>query len=201
MSIFSAFDAVVGVAHTLLDNLAAVTTPALAIIVCTIAVRLLVSPLTYLQVRAERRRAALAPQLRELRERHKEDPLALATETLALQRAAGAGPLVSMLPALAQAPFFMVLFRVATTEFAVGGGMALVVLLVALALALAWWSSRRMRRAAAEPVPRWLMLLPYVSVPAVAVLPPAGGLYLVTSAAWTALEHAIWRRPARVGGR
>ncbi len=191
MSILSFFDAVVGVAHSLIEALSA---PALGIIVLTIVVRLLISPLTYLQVRGERRRAALAPRLRELREKHRDDPLALAAETLAVQRAAGAGPVVGLLPALAQAPFFLVVFR-ASAEFAVGGGLWLSVLLVALAAGLAWWSARRMRRVAVEAPPRWLTYLPYLSVPAVAVLPAAVGVYLVTSAAWTALEHAVWRRP------
>jgi YidC/Oxa1 family membrane protein insertase len=200
MSIFVLFDAVVGVAHSALEALAAVSTPALAIIVFTVAVRLLISPLTYLQVRGERRRAALAPQLKELREKHRDDPLALAAETMAVQRAAGAGPFVSLLPGLAQAPFFLVMYRVVMSGFPLGGGLALTLLLVALALGLAWWSSRRMRRVAAD-TPRWLTYLPYLSVPMVAILPLAGGLYLVTSSAWTALEHAVWRRPIAVGNR
>ncbi len=192
MSILSAFDAVVGVAESFIDTVPA---PAAAgIIVLTVAVRLLISPLTYLQVRAERRRAALAPQMRALRERHRDDPLTLAAETLALQRAAGAGPVAGLLPVLAQAPFFLIVFR-ASAGVAVGGGWWLPVLLVVLATGLAWWASRRMRRTAVEPVPRWLTYLPYLSVPAVVVLPAATGVYLVTSAAWTALEHAVWRRP------
>ena len=195
MSVLSLFDAIVGVAQSIVDSLAAVSTPAVAIIVCTVAVRLLISPLTYLQVRGERRRAALAPRIRELREKHRDDPLTLAAETLALQRAAGAGPVAGLLPVLAQAPFFMVMFRVATTGVVVAGGPPVLMLMVALAAILAWWSARRMRRTAVEPVPRWLTYLPYLAVPAVALLPLAGGLYLVTSTAWTALEHAIWRRP------
>jgi YidC/Oxa1 family membrane protein insertase len=43
--------------------------------------------------------------------------------------------------------------------------------------------------------------LPFLTVVMVAWLPLAGGLYLVTSAAWTALEQAIWRRPAPVTNR
>jgi YidC/Oxa1 family membrane protein insertase len=41
--------------------------------------------------------------------------------------------------------------------------------------------------------PRWLTWLPYLTVPMVAYLPLAGGLYLVTSTAWTALERTVWR--------
>ena len=197
MSILSNFDAVVGVAHAFIDIFPA---PAAGIVAGTVVVRLLLSPLTFLQVRAERRRAALAPQIRRLREKYRDDPLALATETLALQRAAGAGPVVGLLPALAQAPFFMVMFR-ASADVAVGGGAWLPVLLVSLAAGLGWWSARWMRRTATEPVPRWLTYLPYLTVPAVAVLPAATGVYLVTSAAWTALERAVRRRPVIVSNR
>jgi YidC/Oxa1 family membrane protein insertase len=224
MSIFAAFDAVVGVAHSALQSLATVLTPvaggvagALAIVLFTLAVRLLISPLTYLQVRAERRRTALAPQIEKLRRKHRDDPMVLATETIALQRAAGAGPFVSLLPGLAQAPFFMIMFRLVRPGAAVvtgllagsllgvpltahlAAGLPAFAVLLALAVLLGWWSSRRIRRTATgEPggFARILPLLPYLTVLVVAYLPLAGGLYLVTSTAWTALEHAVWRRPA-----
>jgi len=222
MSIFAAFGAVVGVAHSAIESLATLLIPiagghagALAIVLFTLAVRLLISPLTYLQLRGERRRVALAPQVEKLRARHRDDPLALATETLALQRAAGAGPFVSLLPALAQAPFFMIMFRLVqpgpgvVTGLLAGrvlgvpltahlaAGLPVFAVLLALAVLLAWWSARRMRRAmTGEPtgVARILPLLGYLSVVAIAYLPLAGGLYLVTSAAWTAFEQVSWRR-------
>jgi YidC/Oxa1 family membrane protein insertase len=201
MSIFAAFDAVVGVAHSAIESLAAVSTPALAIILFTVAVRLLISPLTYLQVRGERRRAALAPRLEELRDKHKGDPLTLAAETLALQREAGAGPVTSLLPGLAQAPFFMVMFAVVNHSLLGGtllgvsltahlaAGLPIFAVLIGLAAVLAWCSARRMPAG----TPRWLTWLPYLTVPMVAYLPLAGGLYLVTSTAWTALERTVWR--------
>src|SRR5688500_5751193 len=99
MSISAPLDAVVGVAHSPLGRLAILRAPAaggfaaaLAIVVLPVAVRLLISPLTWVQARSARRGAALAPQLAALRERHRDDPVLLATETLALQRANGAGP-------------------------------------------------------------------------------------------------------------
>jgi YidC/Oxa1 family membrane protein insertase len=222
MSISAAFGAVVGVAHSALESLATLLTPvagglaaALAIVLFTLAVRLLISPLTYLQVRGERRRAALAPQVEKLRAKHRDDPLTLAAETIALQRAAGAGPFVSLLPGLAQAPFLMVMFSLvrpgaggATGLLAgsllgvpltahLAAGLPAFAVLLALAALLAWWSARRIRRTATGELAglaRIMPLLPYLTVAAVAYLPLAGGLYLVTSTAWTAVEHAVWRR-------
>jgi YidC/Oxa1 family membrane protein insertase len=293
MSIFAAFGAVVGVAHSAIEGLATLLTPltgglagALAIVVFTLAVRALISPLTYVQVRGERRRTALAPQIEKLRRKHRNDPVTLATETLALQRANGAGPFVSMLPALAQAPFFMIMYRVALQgpSGSLAGvpltahlfaGLPVFAVLLAIAGALAWWSSRRIRRNATAPpvatepgsataaapakrrnkptgpsnaalsskaarsgtaeatrmgkaatrpakgvtatprpgrsaapptelpgaglIAKIMPWLPYLTLFAVAYLPLAGALYLVTSTSWTALEHALWRRPVITG--
>ena len=229
MSFSAALDAVVGVAHSALEGLATLLTPAaggfaaaLAIVVLTVVVRLLISPLTWLQARSARRGAALAPQLAALRERHRDDPMLLATETLALQRAHGAGPFAALLPALAQAPFFMLMYHLVqpgpgTAAGVLAGqlfgvpltahlaaGLPVFAVLLALATGLAWWSSRRARRlapAGGGPVPMVLGMLPFLTVLMVAWLPLAGGIYLVTSAAWTALEQVVWRRPTPGGNR
>ena len=229
MSFSAALDAVVGVAHSALEGLATLLTPvaggfsaALAIVLCTVAVRLLISPLTWLQARSARRGAALAPRLAALRERHRDDPLLLATETLALQRANGAGPFAAVLPALAQAPFFMLMYHLvqpgpgtATGVLAgqvfgvpltahLAAGLPVFAVLLVLAIGLAWWSSRRTRRllpVGGGPAPQLIGALPFLTVLMVAWLPLAGGLYLVTSAAWTALEQAVWRRPAAEANR
>jgi YidC/Oxa1 family membrane protein insertase len=225
VSVFAIPGAVVGVAHSAIEALAHLLVPvaggvaaAVAIVVFTLLLRLLISPLTYVQVRGERRRAALAPQIGKLREKHGDDPMTFATETLALQRANGISPFAALLPALAQAPFFMVMYRVALNAPAgslmgvpltahLAAGLPVFAVLLVLAGALAWWSSRRMARMAASSAEapagqlRLLRYLPYLTVPVVAWMPLAGGLYLVTSAAWTALEQAVWRRPVTTGNR
>ncbi|MGC4803509.1 membrane protein insertase YidC [Micromonospora sp. DT233] len=144
---------------------------AAAIVLFTVAVRLAISPLTLVQVRGERRRAALAPQVRDLQRRYADDPARLQSEVFGLYRAAGANPVAGCLPALLQAPFFLVMYRLFSTadggtglldERLAGvplgwhvsdglGGAAgpLFGVLLAALLALAWWSSRRARRAAA----------------------------------------------------
>ncbi|BCJ42701.1 protein translocase component YidC [Actinoplanes ianthinogenes] len=228
MSVTGLFHAVVGAAHSAITGLAAALdplgglAPALAIVLFTLLVRACLTPLTYLQIRTERRRAALAPEIAKLRKKHK-DPMELATATLTLQREHGIGPFAGLLPALVQAPFFMVMYRVAMDPPAgaiagvpltahLSAGLPVFAVLLALAAAIAWWSSRRAAALAAAnppalPTPSgsenaqqaaavtatMLKYLPWLSVLAVAWLPLAGGLYLVTSSAWTAAEQLVRR--------
>ncbi|MBQ0897078.1 membrane protein insertase YidC [Micromonospora sp. U56] len=210
------------------------TATAAAIVLFTIAVRLLISPLTLAQVRGERRRAALAPEVRQLQQRYADDPARLQSELFGLYRKAGASPVAGCLPALLQAPFFLVMYRLFATGEGGGGllderlgGVPLgwhlgdglsgpVVLVFGLLLAvltgLAWFSSRRAKRAAAStgtvagtPIEgpgaatlgRLIPLLPYVTVLVALVVPLAAVIYLVTTTAWTALEQVALRRPQR----
>ncbi|MET8063402.1 membrane protein insertase YidC [Micromonospora sp. NPDC005313] len=170
----SAASAAATVVTWLADVLAPLTggaATAAAIVLFTVAVRLLISPLTVAQVRGERRRTALAPEVRELQRRYADDPARLQSEVFALYRDAGASPVAGCLPALLQAPFFLVMYRVFATGdgapellgerlagvplgWHLGDGLAGPVplvfgVLLAALLALAWWSSRRTRRAAA----------------------------------------------------
>ncbi|MEV6344990.1 membrane protein insertase YidC [Actinoplanes sp. NPDC051851] len=202
MPFSSIFGAVTGAAHHAITLLAGPVGAALAIVLFTLLVRLALTPLTYLQIRTERRRAALAPEMERLRAKHR-DPVELATATLDLQRAHGIGPFAGLLPALAQAPFFMIMYRVATAPppgvlagvpltAHLSAGLPVFAVLLAIAAAVAWWSMRRVAAAAQQL--SFLRWLPWMSVAAVAWLPLAGGLYLVTSSLWTAGEQAVRRR-------
>jgi YidC/Oxa1 family membrane protein insertase len=207
---FAPLDAAVSVAYDLVFGLADLLGPALAVVAATAALRLLLLPLTFRQVRAERARAALAPDLAKLREQHRGDAATLARETMALHRSAGVGMFAGLLPALVQAPFFLVLYRLFASPsvpgalfgaplgsgWAAGGlfgphDVVFWILLGALA-GLAWWSSRRLRGG-----PPLLRILPYFTLVVAATAPLAAGLYLVTTTAWTAAENAALRpRPA-----
>ena len=220
----SVFAAVVSAAHSAVDALATFLTPvagslavALAIVLFTVLVRLLISPLTYLQARRAKRAAALAPQSEQLRKKHTEDAVALAGATLALQRANGVSPFTSLLPALVQWPFFAVMYRVALhapsgavfgvplgAHLAAGWPVFGVLLMCSVLLArraAAMMPVTAPAGDAAVQVAGILRFLPYLTVFAVAWLPLAGSLYLVTSTAWTALEQTLWRRPAPASSR
>ncbi|MEU6206941.1 membrane protein insertase YidC [Micromonospora musae] len=161
---------------TLLEPIAGGAATAAAIVLFTVAVRLLISPLTVAQIRGERRRAALAPQVREVQRRYADDPARLQGELFALYRSAGANPVAGCLPMLLQAPFLLVMYRLFSTAEGgtgllderlagvplghhLGDGVAgaagpLFALLLAALVLLAWLSSRRMRRAAVAPAPQ-----------------------------------------------
>ncbi len=91
----------------------------IAIILLTIAIKLIISPLFQYQISTSRRVQAeqrrIAPQLSALRKKYKKDPQKLNQETMALYREHGINPLSQMsgcLPALVQAPILIALYWV-----------------------------------------------------------------------------------------
>ena len=112
------FGVPVDAAYHLVSALAAVFAPlpgglaaAAAIIVFTVAVRLLVLPLSYYAVRGEKARARLAPRVQELQRKHAHQPQRLQRELSALYQAEGSSMFAGCLPALLQIPFFSVVYR------------------------------------------------------------------------------------------
>ena len=94
---------------------------AVAIVVFTIMVRLLVMPLGYYAFRGQRAQARLAPKVQELYRRHSKQPDRLQQELSALYAGEGAGMFTGCLPALLQIPFFTVVYRLFLSG-TVGGG-------------------------------------------------------------------------------
>jgi YidC/Oxa1 family membrane protein insertase len=189
MLAFAPLGGPVDAAYHVVSALAGGVGAAAAIVVFTIAVRLLLFPLSYAQARS--------------------------------RSAAGC------LPALLQAPFFLVLYRLFTSTNVAGGPnhllseslygvplgthlnqalghgllsapVAVFAVLLAVLAGLAWLASRRMRAAAVTaeeslPAARLTRFIPYGTLLAAAALPLAAGIYLVATNAWTALEQTLLR--------
>lgn len=199
---------------TTLDPLTGGAGAAVAVVALTCAVRLLLLPIAVRQARSQARLRALGPQLGVLRERHAGDPARLAHELRTSYREAGVSPLGSIGTGLLQLPVLWVVYRLCSAstigghanellgsalfgapmaarwlQVPFGSGTVVVIGLLVVALLTAWWSSRRLRR---EGTPAVLRLLPFATVLALPVLPLAAGIYVTTSALWSAVERAVF---------
>ena len=82
----------------------------LAIIGITIIVRLLMFPLTWKQYRSSRAMQALAPHIKELQKKYKNDRKLLQQETMRLYSEHKVNPFASCLPLIIQMPVFFALY-------------------------------------------------------------------------------------------
>jgi YidC/Oxa1 family membrane protein insertase len=78
----------------------------LAIIVLTVLVKTILFPLQNKANKSMKRMSILAPKMTELREKYKEDPTRLNTETMKLYKEYGINPLGGCLPMVVQMPIF-----------------------------------------------------------------------------------------------
>jgi YidC/Oxa1 family membrane protein insertase len=85
-----------------------------AIILFTLAVMLVLSPLAIKSTRSMIRMQRLQPELKKLQAKHKDDREALNREMMAFYKANNVNPFSSCLPLLLQMPVFIVLYRVLT---------------------------------------------------------------------------------------
>jgi len=82
-----------------------------AIIVFTILVRLVMSPVTYKSYLSQAKMKVLRPEITELNEKYKKDPMKKQQETMKLYTSAGVNPMAGCLPAVMQIPVFYALFQ------------------------------------------------------------------------------------------
>lgn len=90
----------------------------LIIILMTIVVRIIMSPVVYKSYLSSAKMKVLRPEMQEINERlkGKENAMKRQQETMALQRKAGVNPLSGCIPALIQMPVFFALFRFFPSE-------------------------------------------------------------------------------------
>jgi len=82
----------------------------IVIVLLTIVIRLLISPLTYKSYLSQAKMKVLKPELDELRRKYKDDQQKFAMEQMKLFRMAGVSPLGGCVPALLQIPIFFALY-------------------------------------------------------------------------------------------
>jgi YidC/Oxa1 family membrane protein insertase len=83
-----------------------------AILLLTVIVRMLFWPITHKGTESMRKMQALQPQLKEIREKFKDNPQRMQQETMAFYKENKVNPLGGCLPMLIQIPFFIALFVV-----------------------------------------------------------------------------------------
>ncbi len=83
----------------------------IVIILMTIIIRLLVSPLTYKTYLSQAKSKILKPEIEEINKKYKDNPAKRQKEVMALQSKAGVSPLAGCIPSLLFIPIFYALFR------------------------------------------------------------------------------------------
>ena len=82
----------------------------LAIIILTVIIKILLYPLTKKQFESMKGMQEIAPKLKKLQEKHKDNPQLLQQKMLQLYQEAGVNPLAGCLPMLIQMPILMALY-------------------------------------------------------------------------------------------
>lgn len=101
----------------LFSGLSSIFPYGVAIIIMTIIVRLVLSPVLYKSYLSQAKMKILKPEITEINEKHKDNAMKRQQETMALYSKAGASPVSGCLPALLQLPVFYALFMFFPTAF------------------------------------------------------------------------------------
>ena len=189
----------------------------MSIIALTVVVRAVLIPLTYKQIKSMRALQALQPQLKEIKEKYKNDQKRMQQEMMRFYQENKVNPFASCIPLLAQLPVFITLFYLLqnelpddigceagqcgseasflfisdlTTKAAGGELIALLILYVGTQLI-----SGLVMAVTADKSQRMLMLvLPFVFVPFVITFPAGLVLYWITTNVWTIGQQYVIQR-------
>lgn len=209
-------------AYRVISALATLISPILAIVVFTIAVRLLIMPLSYRAFRGQAAQSRLAPQVQALRTKYRQQPERLQREVTALYKREGTSMFAGFGPLLVQWPFLSVVYLLFRTP-RIGGSanvlldrdllgthwlsgpgpfstQGLAFLAVFVLLAVVGYVSVFLQngRSQAPGSSRIVWLVPLVTVVFAAFSPLAAGIYLVTTTAWTFAERRMFIHFPRV---
>jgi YidC/Oxa1 family membrane protein insertase len=184
-----------------------------SIIGLTFVIRLAILPLTFRQVRSMQAMQRLAPEMKRIQERYKEDKQRQQQELMKFYKEHGVNPLGSCLPLVLQLPFFFSLFyllRSSTFKADIKGEEAFLFIPnlakpltghpVALAVMIVLYvgtqlASSLLTAMSADPNQRRLMLaLPFVFVVFVFRFQAGLLVYWVTTNVWTIGQQLVIKR-------
>ncbi len=83
----------------------------LIILILTIFVRIIILPLTYGSFKSQAKMKILQPEMGEINEKFKDDPMKKQQEVMAIYKKAGVNPLGGCIPGLLQMPILIAMFR------------------------------------------------------------------------------------------
>lgn len=89
----------------------------IAIIIFTILIKIAMSPITYKSFLSQAKMKVLRPEIEELGEKFKKDPMKKQQETMKLYNKAGVNPMAGCIPALIQIPFMYASFQFFPSAF------------------------------------------------------------------------------------
>jgi YidC/Oxa1 family membrane protein insertase len=89
----------------------------IAIIIFTILIKIAMSPITYKSFLSQAKMKVLRPDITELGEKYKKDPMKKQQETMKLYNKAGVNPMAGCIPALIQIPFMYASFQFFPSAF------------------------------------------------------------------------------------
>jgi YidC/Oxa1 family membrane protein insertase len=89
----------------------------IAIIVFTILIKIAMSPITFKSFLSQAKMKVLRPEIAELGEKFKKDPMKKQQETMKLYNKAGVNPMAGCIPALIQLPFMYASFQFFPSAF------------------------------------------------------------------------------------
>jgi YidC/Oxa1 family membrane protein insertase len=89
----------------------------IAIIIFTIIIKIAMSPVTYKSFLSQAKMKVLRPEITELGEKFKKDPMKKQQETMKLYNKAGVNPMAGCIPALIQIPFMYASFQFFPSAF------------------------------------------------------------------------------------
>ena|SRR5688572_9670536 len=192
----------------------------IAIIALTFAVRFVLLPLSIRGIKSMRKMQLVAPQLKELQEKYKDDKERLQREMMNLYKEEGVNPLASCFPFMLQIPFFIAIFQLLngdtfrnqveeTTAEGVDPGFLFIesvildpkgvemVILIALLISstiLSFLYTTSTTQTASGAQKYIFLAFPVIFAPFIATSPAGLGLYWVATNVWSLGQQVVVQR-------